>query len=162
MLGRWRVGLFEACVAPILVIIIAMWYKKEEQGRQVLWLYVCNRFARSLLIEDSIKLAHIYLVRQQFWEVSSPMVLHSLTENSIAGESSSDHWALHCCHKAPWSMFLPDSPVKAVRFTDAEKIAAYSKPKKICPVPRMRNSRKPRLLNHSKTSVSSWWHLAPC
>lgn len=126
----WTIlGVFEACVAPILVIIIAMWYKKEEQGREVLWLYVCNRFARSLLIEDPIELAHIYLVRQKFWEVSSPMVLHSLTENSTAGEPSSDHWALYCCHKALWSMFLPDSPVKAVQFTDAGKIAALLRTK---------------------------------
>ena len=29
-------------VAPILVLIIAMWYKKEEQGRRVSWFYVCN------------------------------------------------------------------------------------------------------------------------
>jgi MFS transporter, ACS family, allantoate permease len=33
---------FESCVAPILILIIAMWYKKEEQGRRVSWFYVCN------------------------------------------------------------------------------------------------------------------------
>ena len=44
MVCRTILGIFEACVAPILVIIIAMWYKKEEQGRRVSWFYVCNRF----------------------------------------------------------------------------------------------------------------------
>lgn len=29
-------------VAPILILIIAMWYKKNEQGRRVSWFYVCN------------------------------------------------------------------------------------------------------------------------
>lgn len=32
MIYRTILGIFEACVAPILVNIIAMWYKKEEQG----------------------------------------------------------------------------------------------------------------------------------
>lgn len=32
---------FESYVAPILVLMIAMWYK-EEQGRWVSWFYVCN------------------------------------------------------------------------------------------------------------------------
>ena len=40
MACRTILGVFEACVAPILVIIIAMWYKKEEQGRRVSWFYV--------------------------------------------------------------------------------------------------------------------------
>ena len=47
MICRTILGIFEACVAPILVIIIAMWYKKEEQGRRVSWFYVCNRFVNS-------------------------------------------------------------------------------------------------------------------
>lgn len=43
MVCRTILGIFEAPVAPILVLIIAMWYKKEEQGRRVSWFYVCNR-----------------------------------------------------------------------------------------------------------------------
>ena len=39
---RVLLGVFESCVAPILVLIIAMWYRKEEQGRRVSWFYVCN------------------------------------------------------------------------------------------------------------------------
>lgn len=39
---RTLLGIFESCVAPILVLIIAMWFKKEEQGRRVSWFYVCN------------------------------------------------------------------------------------------------------------------------
>lgn len=35
MVCRTLLGIFEAPVAPILVLIIAMWYKKEEQGRRV-------------------------------------------------------------------------------------------------------------------------------
>ena len=35
MICRTLLGIFEAPVAPILVLIIAMWYKKGEQGRRV-------------------------------------------------------------------------------------------------------------------------------
>ena len=37
MVCRTILGIFEAPVAPILVMIIAMWYKKGEQGRRVSW-----------------------------------------------------------------------------------------------------------------------------
>jgi MFS transporter, ACS family, allantoate permease len=56
MICRIILGIFEACVAPILVIIIAMWYKKEQQGRRVSWFYVCNRFATHHSEESSIRL----------------------------------------------------------------------------------------------------------
>ena len=39
---RTLLGVFESPVAPILVLIIAMWYKKEEQGRRVSYFYVMN------------------------------------------------------------------------------------------------------------------------
>lgn len=42
MICRVLLGIFEAPVAPILVLIVAMWYKKEEQGRRVSYFYVCN------------------------------------------------------------------------------------------------------------------------
>ena len=35
MICRTLLGIFEAPVAPILVLIIAMWYKKEEQGKLI-------------------------------------------------------------------------------------------------------------------------------
>ncbi|KAL1620671.1 hypothetical protein SLS54_006027 [Diplodia seriata] len=43
---RTLLGVFEACVAPILVLIIAMWYRKEEQGTRVSWFYVCNSITK--------------------------------------------------------------------------------------------------------------------
>lgn len=39
---RTLLGVFESYVAPILVLIIAMWYKEEQQGRRVSWFYACN------------------------------------------------------------------------------------------------------------------------
>jgi MFS transporter, ACS family, allantoate permease len=62
MVCRTILGIFEACVAPILVMIIAMWYKKEEQGRRVSWFYVCNRFATNHFGESSITPADFGIV----------------------------------------------------------------------------------------------------
>jgi len=43
---RTLLGVFESYVAPILVLIIAMWYKKEQQGRRSSSVCVPARFAR--------------------------------------------------------------------------------------------------------------------
>ncbi|CDO74070.1 hypothetical protein BN946_scf185043.g120 [Trametes cinnabarina] len=37
---RFLLGMCECCVAPILILIISMFYKKDEQGTRVSWFYV--------------------------------------------------------------------------------------------------------------------------
>ncbi|KAI0366410.1 MFS general substrate transporter [Pilatotrama ljubarskyi] len=37
---RFLLGMCESCVAPILILIISMFYKKDEQGTRVSWFYV--------------------------------------------------------------------------------------------------------------------------
>lgn len=39
---RFLLGMCESCVAPILILIISMFYKKDEQGVRVSWFYVMN------------------------------------------------------------------------------------------------------------------------
>ncbi|TFK48495.1 MFS general substrate transporter [Heliocybe sulcata] len=39
---RFLLGMLESCVAPILILIISMFYKKEEQGLRIAWFYVMN------------------------------------------------------------------------------------------------------------------------
>lgn len=103
---RTLLGIFESCVAPILVLIIAMWYKKEEQGRRVSWFYVCNSltviFGGFLAYGVSFTKSRIASWRIFFLAIGALTI--------IVG-------ALVC-------IFLPDSPVKAKRFTDTEKAAA--------------------------------------
>ena len=103
---RTLLGIFESCVAPILVLIIAMWYKKEEQGRRVSWFYVCNSltviFGGFLAYGVSFTESRIASWRIFFLAIGALTI--------IVG-------ALVC-------IFLPDSPVKAKRFTDTEKAAA--------------------------------------
>ncbi|KAK5130864.1 hypothetical protein LTR08_001585 [Meristemomyces frigidus] len=103
---RTLLGVFESCVAPILVMIIAMWYKKEEQGRRVSWFYVCNSLTQ--IVGGAVAYGA------------------SFTKGSFAS------WrifyiaigALTVICGALIAIFLPDSPVKAKRFSDAEKVAA--------------------------------------
>ncbi|OZJ02691.1 hypothetical protein BZG36_05109 [Bifiguratus adelaidae] len=102
---RTLLGVFESCVAPILVLIIAMWYKKEEQGRRVSWFYVCNAlsfmFGGAVAYGVSFAQAAIATWRIFFLAIGVATVIVGVV----------------VC------MLLPDSPVKARRFTDAQKVA---------------------------------------
>jgi len=102
---RTLLGVFESCVAPILVLIIAMFYKKEEQGRRVSWFYVCNSLTMIVggFVAYGVSFAN---TRFASWRIFY-IAIGALT--MIVG--------LIVC------IFLPDSPVRAKRFTDAEKVA---------------------------------------
>ncbi|KIW13952.1 hypothetical protein PV08_06733 [Exophiala spinifera] len=106
MITRVLLGIFEAPVAPILVMIIAMWYKKGEQGRRVSYFYVCNSitqiFGSAVAYGASFSKTGFASWRIFFLIIGLMTILFGFLV----------------------FMFLPDSPVKAVRFTDAEKIAA--------------------------------------
>ncbi|MCJ1338872.1 hypothetical protein MMC09_004161 [Bachmanniomyces sp. S44760] len=108
---RTLLGVFESCVAPILVLIIAMWYKKNEQGRRVSFFYVCNSLTQIFggLIAYGFSFVHSRLTSWRIFYI----FIGGLT--MIIG--------LMVC------LFLPDSPVKAKRFTDGEKVAALLRTK---------------------------------
>lgn len=39
---RFILGMCESCVAPLLIMIISMFYKKDEQAQRISWFYVMN------------------------------------------------------------------------------------------------------------------------
>jgi MFS family permease len=108
---RTLLGVFESCVAPILVLIIAMWYKKEEQGRRVSWFYVCNSLTQIFggLLAYGVSFANTKFASWRIFFVA-------------IGAMTMFVGALVC-------IILPDSPVKAKRFTDVEKVAALLRTK---------------------------------
>ncbi|KAI9816005.1 MAG: hypothetical protein M1827_001997 [Pycnora praestabilis] len=108
---RTFLGIFESCVAPILVLIIAMWYKKEEQGRRVSWFYVCNSLTQIFggFLAYGVTFAHTKFASWRIFYIA----IGAMT--MVIG-------VLVC-------FFLPDSPVKAKRFTDAEKVAVLMRVK---------------------------------
>jgi len=88
-----------------------MWYKKEEQGRRVSWFYVCNSLTQ---IFGGLLAYGISFAKTDFasWRIFF-VVIGGLT--MVVG-------ALVC-------VLLPDSPVKAKRFSDAQKVAALMRVK---------------------------------
>jgi len=108
---RTLLGVFESCVAPILVLIIAMWYKKEEQGRRVSWFYVCNSLTAVFggFLAYGVSFAHSKFASWRIFFVA-------------IGAMTMAVGAIVC-------VYLPDSPVKAKRFSDTEKVAALMRVK---------------------------------
>ena len=83
-----------------------MWYKKEEQGRRVSWFYVCNSLTQIFggFVAYGVSFANTRFASWRIFYIAIgalTMVIGLLV-----------------------AVFLPDSPVKAKRFTDAEKVAA--------------------------------------
>ncbi|PNS18305.1 High-affinity nicotinic acid transporter [Sphaceloma murrayae] len=103
---RTLLGVFEACVAPILVIIISMWYRKNEQGRRISWFYVMNSLTQ--IVGGAVAYGASF--------ASSKFASWRIFFLAIG--------ALTVVIGAIVGLLLPDSPVKAKRFTDAEKVAA--------------------------------------
>ena len=101
-----RTTYIQPSVAPILILIIAMWYKKEEQGRRISWFYVCNSLTQIFggFVAYGVSFAHTRFANWRIFYI----VIGALT--MVIGLLV--------------AMLLPDSPVKAKRFTDAEKVAA--------------------------------------
>lgn len=83
-----------------------MWYKKEEQGRRVSWFYVCNSLTQIFggCVAYGVSFAHTNFATWRIFYIAIgalTMVIGLLV-----------------------ALLLPDSPVKARRYTDAEKVAA--------------------------------------
>ncbi|OCK77510.1 MFS general substrate transporter [Lepidopterella palustris CBS 459.81] len=95
----YRLGLYLGCVAPILVIIIEMWYKKEEQGRRI--------FGGCVAYGVSFAKTKFASWRISFLKIG---VLTIVIEGLV---------------------FLPDSPVKAKRLSDAEKVAVLMRKSRV-------------------------------
>ncbi|KAL1867903.1 hypothetical protein Daus18300_006178 [Diaporthe australafricana] len=102
---RTLLGAFECCVMPILVFITSMWYKKAEQGRRVSWHQVMAHC--SMMVGGAISYG-ISFIDSGFavWRI------FYLTIGLIT-----------ICAGVVVCLLLPDSPVKARRFTEAEKAA---------------------------------------
>ncbi|THU90897.1 MFS general substrate transporter [Dendrothele bispora CBS 962.96] len=43
---RFLLGMLESCVTPILILLISMFYKKDEQARRISWFYVMTGLAQ--------------------------------------------------------------------------------------------------------------------
>ncbi|KII94789.1 hypothetical protein PLICRDRAFT_192065 [Plicaturopsis crispa FD-325 SS-3] len=107
---RLLLGCLESCVAPILVLIISMFYKKNEQATRISWFYVMNSIsgifggfvAYGVSFETNSKFSSykiFYLVLGVLAVVVGIAVL----------------------------VYMPDSPVNARMLTEEERVAAVER-----------------------------------
>ncbi|KAL0576241.1 hypothetical protein V5O48_005751 [Marasmius crinis-equi] len=107
---RFLLGMCESCVAPILILIISMFYKKNEQARRISWFYIMNGLtqifggfiAYGISFYDGRAIASwkiVYIVFGALAVVVGIVVL----------------------------VWLPDSPVHAHFLTHEERIAALER-----------------------------------
>ncbi|EXJ69486.1 uncharacterized protein A1O5_07522 [Cladophialophora psammophila CBS 110553] len=106
MICRALLGVFESCVTPTLVLVVAMWYKKSEQGRRISYVYVCNSLTSIFAGLVSWGVSHSKNKSFASWRI---FLLTIGLVTVVVGVFV--------------FLYLPDSPVKARRFSDAEKVA---------------------------------------
>lgn len=92
-------------MSPILVLIVVMWYRKQDQGRRVSWFYVANSMAVVCggFVAYGVSLAQSSLAVWRIFFLAAGLC--TILVGVVVG------------------MRLPDSPVRTKRFTDAEKMA---------------------------------------
>ncbi|VDB97538.1 unnamed protein product [Peniophora sp. CBMAI 1063] len=107
---RFLLGMCECCVAPILILIISMFYKKNEQASRISWFYVMNGLtaifggftAYGISFYDGHAIASYKIVY---------LLLGGLA--ILVG--------------AAVLLWMPDSPVHAARLTPEERIAVLER-----------------------------------
>ncbi|KZV75411.1 MFS general substrate transporter [Peniophora sp. CONT] len=107
---RFLLGMCECCVAPILILIISMFYKKNEQASRISWFYVMNGltsvFGGFVAYGISFYDGHA---------IASYKIVYLL----LGG--------LAILVGAAVLLWMPDSPVHAARLTPEERIAVLER-----------------------------------
>ncbi|TBU40457.1 MFS general substrate transporter [Dichomitus squalens] len=107
---RFLLGMCESCVAPILILLISMFYKKDEQATRISWFYVMNGLtqvfggfvAYGISFDDGHLLAPYKIIYILLGGLAIIVGLCVIT-------------------------WLPDSPVHARMLTKEERIAALER-----------------------------------
>ncbi|KAI0079670.1 MFS general substrate transporter [Panus rudis PR-1116 ss-1] len=110
---RFLLGMCESCVAPILILIIGMFYKKNEQGTRVSWFYVMVRSSGLTQVFGGFV---AYGISFYDGHAIAPYKIVYLLLGGLA-------IIVGLCVLA----WLPDSPVHARMLTHEERIAALER-----------------------------------
>ncbi|KAJ8502441.1 hypothetical protein ONZ45_g11757 [Pleurotus djamor] len=107
---RFLLGMLESCVAPLLILIISMFYKKNEQATRISWFYVMNSltqvFGGFVSYGISFYDGHVLAPYQIMYLLMGGLAI-------IVGVCT--------------LIWLPDSPVHATMLSQEEKIAALER-----------------------------------
>ncbi|KZT13006.1 MFS general substrate transporter [Laetiporus sulphureus 93-53] len=107
---RLLLGMLESCVAPTLILMISMFYKKDEQASRISWYYLMNGF--SSIIGGFLAYGVSYATHAS---IPSYKVMY-LILGSLA-----------ICVGIAVLLFMPDSPAHAMFLTREERIAAVER-----------------------------------
>ncbi|KAI3614104.1 mfs allantoate [Moniliophthora roreri] len=107
---RFLLGMLESCVAPILILIISMFYKKNEQGKRISWFFVMNGLTQIFGGFVAYGISFYDGERIQTWKIIYIFlgVLAVLVGVCVL-------------------IWMPDSPVHARFLTPEERIAALER-----------------------------------
>ncbi|TBU32142.1 MFS general substrate transporter [Dichomitus squalens] len=107
---RLLLGMLESCVAPILILIISMFYKKNEQGIRIGWFYMANGCAG--IIGGFLAYGVSFIPDRGFapWKIIYLLLGALAISVGIAV-----------------LLFMPDSPANAVMLSKEERIAAIER-----------------------------------
>ncbi|KAJ8487342.1 hypothetical protein ONZ45_g14372 [Pleurotus djamor] len=107
---RFILGMCESCVAPILILIISMFYKRDEQGTRIAWFYVMNGLTQ--IFGGFVA----YGISFYDGRLLAPYKIIYILLGGLA-------IVVGICVV----IWLPDSPVHAKMLTQEEKIAALER-----------------------------------
>ncbi|OCH93601.1 MFS general substrate transporter [Obba rivulosa] len=109
---RLILGMLESCVAPILILIISMFYKKDEQGQRIAWFYMMNGVAG---IFGGLFAYGVSFVSDGSINIASYKIIYLL----LGGLAIMVGIAV--------LIWMPDSPLHARFLTKEERIAAIER-----------------------------------
>ncbi|KAH9947275.1 MFS general substrate transporter [Amylocystis lapponica] len=107
---RFLLGMCESCVAPILILIISMFYKKDEQAARISWFYVMVSLTQIFGGFVAYGVSYYDGARLAPWKIIYLLLggLAILVGIAVI-------------------IWLPDSPVHAWQLTTEERIAALER-----------------------------------
>ncbi|KAI0952061.1 hypothetical protein AcW1_004259 [Taiwanofungus camphoratus] len=109
---RFLLGMCESCVSPILILIISMFYKKEEQAKRISWFYFMNGSRLTQIFGGFVAYGVSYSHDKH---LKSYKIIYLL----LGG--------LAIVVGVIVILFLPDSPVNARMLSKEERIAALER-----------------------------------
>jgi MFS family permease len=128
MVVRILLGVFEASVAPSLILITGMWWTKPEQSRRTgLW-YSQIGVAQIVGAAISYGFQHVNSTALANWQILFLFMVGCLWTVTFLRALEADQGELQGCLTTVFGIaiifFLPDNPMSASFLSDEEKIAA--------------------------------------
>ncbi|KAM5532434.1 hypothetical protein V8D89_013928 [Ganoderma adspersum] len=112
---RFLLGMCESCVAPILILIISMFYKKNEQATRISWFYVMN----GRLVEGLTQVFGGFVAYGISFDDDHLLAPYKIIYILLGGLAI----VVGICVV----IWLPDSPVYARVLTKEERVAALER-----------------------------------